>query len=126
LIATVIAPVQLGSSVVCMGRFSAVGALKAIREHKISLIFAVPSMYAALLHAVREKFQERFGVPLLEGYGLTETCGAICFNVPGAHRAGSVGKLLPSASAKFVDDDDHPVPQGQSGEIWLKGPMVMR
>jgi long-chain acyl-CoA synthetase len=150
LTATVLAPMQLGAPVVCMGRFSAVAVMNAIREHKLSLLFMVPSMYGALLHlknasaddfkqiyaalsggeplpeSIREKFQQRFGVPLLEGYGLTETCGPITFNVPQGHRAGSVGRLVPGASARFVDDDGKEVPRGQSGEIWLKGPMVMK
>lgn len=149
LMATVIAPVQLGALVVFQARFSAVAAIKAIREHKLSLVSAVPSMFGALLHlknasaedfahtyalisggeplppSVAARFAERFGVPLLEGYGLTETCGPICFNVPKAHRPGSVGRMLPGASAQFVDDDGKPVPAGQSGEILLKGPMVM-
>jgi long-chain acyl-CoA synthetase len=133
-----------------MARFSAVGAINAIRAHGLSLIFAVPSMYAALLHlknasaddfkhtyalisggeplpeTVREKFKQRFNVALLEGYGLTETCGPICFNAPQAQRAGSVGKLLPGASARLVDEDGNDVPDGHTGEIWLKGPMIMR
>ncbi len=150
LTATVVAPVTLGAMTCYQARFSAVGAVNAIREHKLSLIFAVPSMYGAMLHlkgasaddfkhtyalisggeplpeTVREKFRQRFNVPLLEGYGLTETCGAIGFNSPQAQRPGSVGRLLPGASAKFVDEDGNPVPEGHIGEIWLKGPMIMR
>lgn len=149
LTATVVAPVTLGSTVVYLGRFSGVAAVKAIREHNLSLVFAVPSMFAAMLHlksasaedfkhayafisggeplpaAVRENFAKRFGVPLMEGYGLTETCGPIAFNLPQGAREGSVGRLLPGASAKFVDDDGNSAPDGQVGEIWLKGPMIM-
>jgi long-chain acyl-CoA synthetase len=150
LTATVVAPVLLGASVTYLARFSAVAAINAIRDQKLSLVFAVPSMYGAMLHlksaspadfshtyamlcggeplpqAVREKFQERFGVPLLEGYGLTETCGPISFNVPQMKRPGSVGRMLPGASVRLVDDDGKPVPDGQVGEIWLGGPMIMR
>jgi len=150
LTATLLAPFQLGAAVVYQARFSAVAAINAIREHKLSLIFAVPSMYGALLHLknasaedfahtyavisggeplpelIREKFQQRFGVPLLEGYGLTETCGPITVNVPQAHRPGSVGRPVPGAEARIVDEEARPVPQGQSGEVWLKGPMVMK
>jgi long-chain acyl-CoA synthetase len=148
--ATVVAPVTLGAPVVYQARFSAVAVMNAIREHKLSLIFAVPSMYGALLHlknasaddwthtyavisggeplpeAIREKFKQRFNVNLLEGYGLTETTGPIAVNVPQAQRAGSVGRLLPGASAKFIDDNGNAVPEGQSGEILLRGPMIMR
>ena len=150
LTATVVAPVTLGAPVVSLARFSAVAVINAIREHKLSLMFAVPSMYGALLHlknaspddfkhmyavlsggeplpeAMRERFGQRFGVPLLEGFGLSETCGPIALNVPQAQRPGSVGRLLPGASARFVDDDGNNVPDGQVGEIWLKGPMIMR
>jgi long-chain acyl-CoA synthetase len=148
--ATVVAPVTLGAPVVSMARFSAVAVINAIREHKLSLMFAVPSMYGALLHlknasaddfkqayavisggeplpeALRERFKQRFGVPLLEGFGLSETCGPIALNTPQAQRPGSVGRLLPRASARFVDDDGNNVPDGQTGEIWLKGPMIMQ
>jgi long-chain acyl-CoA synthetase len=150
LTATVVAPVTLGAPVVCMARFSAVAAINAIREHKLSLLFAVPSMFGALLHlknassddfkhtyavisggeplpeALRQRFGQRFGVPLLEGYGLSETTGPIALNVPQAQRPGSVGRLVPGASARFVGEDGNNVPDAQDGEIWLKGPMVMR
>ncbi|MGB7159385.1 MAG: AMP-binding protein [Tepidisphaeraceae bacterium] len=150
LTATLLAPFQLGATVVYQARFSAVAAMNAIREHQISLLFAVPSMFGALLHlknasaddfkqtyavisggeplseSIREKFRERFGIPLLEGYGLTETCGPITINVPQAQRAGSVGRPVPGAEARIVDEEAKPVAIGQTGEVWLKGPMVMK
>jgi long-chain acyl-CoA synthetase len=148
--ATVVAPVKLGAMVVAMGRFSAVAVINAIRAHQLSLLFMVPSMYGALLHlknasaddfrniyaalsgaeplpqTIRDNFQKRFGIPLLEGYGLTETCGPVSFNVPQAQREGSVGRLLPDARARFVDDVGKDAPRGQIGEIWLSGPMIMK
>jgi long-chain acyl-CoA synthetase len=150
LLATLIAPTTLGSQAIYQARFSPVAVLNAIREHQISIVAAVPSMYAAITRlkdakpddfkplyaaisggeplpaAVRENFQAKFGQPIYEGYGLTETIGPIAFNVPGHIRQGSVGRLIPGATAKIVDDDGNQVPQGQSGEIWLKGPMVMK
>jgi long-chain acyl-CoA synthetase len=150
LLATLIAPVTLGSQAIYMARFSPVAVLNAVREHQISIIAAVPSMYAAIVRlksavpedfkplyaaisggeplpaAVGEAFHAKFQQPIYEGYGLTETIGPIAFNVPGAIKQGSVGRLIPGASAKIVDDDGNTVPPGQSGEIWLKGPMVMK
>jgi long-chain acyl-CoA synthetase len=150
LTATLLAPFQLGATVVYQARFNPTAAVTAIREHQLSLIFAVPSMYGAMMHlksasaddfkqtyavisggeplpaVLREKFQQRFGVPLLEGYGLTETCGPITVNVPQAQRPGSVGRPIPGAEARIVDEDARPVPTGQTGEVWLKGPMVMK
>ena len=148
--AMMLAPIQLAATVTYMARFSAVAALKAIREQKISLMFGVPSMYAAILRlkdakpedfqpiyamisggeplpeAVREGFKQRFGTTLFEGYGLTETSPVISLNVPKEHRAGSVGKPVPGAQFKLTDDDGNPAPDGQSGEIWVRGPMIMK
>jgi long-chain acyl-CoA synthetase len=148
--AMMLAPIQLGSTIVYMARFSPAGALGAIREHGISLMFGVPSMYAAmgrlkdakpedfsrmyammaggepLPSAVRESFMQRFGVMLFEGYGLTETSPVISLNTPQAHKAGSVGKPLPGVEVKIVADDGSAAPAEEDGEIWLRGPMIFQ
>ncbi len=150
LVATVLAPIQLSALTVYLARFNPTAVMNAIREHQLSLLFAVPSMYGALLHmknasaddfkniyaaisggeplpeATRERFKQRFETPLYEGYGLTETTGVIAVNVPQSAKPGSVGRLLPGASARFVDDDGKDMPAGEPGEIWLKGPEVMK
>lgn len=148
--AMMLAPIQLGAHIVYMGRFSAVGALEAIRKHKVSLMFGVPSMMAALLHlknasaedfvsiyalitggeplspALRDGFQTRFGQTLYEGYGMTETSPVICLNVPTSSRVGSVGRPIPGVQIRIADDNDQPLLQGQPGEIQVHGPMVMK
>jgi long-chain acyl-CoA synthetase len=148
--AMMLAPIQLGATIVYMARFSAVGALNAIKEHNVSLVFGVPSMYGAIAHlknasaddfksiyavisggeplpaTLREGFQQRFGKPLLEGYGLTETSPVLALNVPQEHRAGSVGKPVPGAQFKIVDEQGASLATGEIGEIWVKGPMVMK
>ncbi len=150
LLATLLAPVMLGAQTVYIGRFSPVATLNAIREHKISIMAAVPSMYAAIVRlkdakpedfksmyaalsggeplprAVQDAFHAKFNIPLYEGYGLTETIGPIAVNVPGAIKLGSVGRMIPGAEAQITDDDGKPVAPGQTGEIWLRGPMVMK
>jgi long-chain acyl-CoA synthetase len=150
LLATLIAPTQLGSKVVYIGRFSPVGTLKAIKEHQLSVITAVPSMYGAMLRLkdaspadfahiyacisggeplasnIREGFAQKFNVRICEGYGLTETIGPIAFNTPQHMSPGSVGRLIPGASAKITDDNGNEVAAGESGEIWVKGPMIMQ
>jgi long-chain acyl-CoA synthetase len=150
MLATLLAPIELGSSVFYQARFNPLAVIRAIKEHQISIVAAVPSMYAAMarlksagpedvksLYAaisggeplpslLAQAWQEKFGSPIYEGYGLTETIGPIAFNVPGHLRPGSVGRLIPGASAKIVDDDGSEVPRGQSGEVWLKGPMIMK
>src|SRR5437764_533098 len=140
LLATLIAPVRLGSMTVYQARFSPTKVIDAIKEHRISIIVAVPSMYGALARmkdvgpaevtslyaalsggeplpsAIRIAFEQKFGVPIYEGYGLTETIGPIAFNVPGAIEPGSVGKPIPGAEVRITEE----------GEVWLKGPMIMR
>lgn len=150
LTATLLAPVQLGASTVYIARFSPVAALEAIRKHQISLVFGVPSMFGAMMFLknispedfkhiyaiisggeplaenIRLGFMQKTGQYIHEGYGLSETCGPIAVNVPQMRKAGSVGKLIPGCSARFVDDNGQDVPPGQDGEIWLKGPPVMK
>jgi long-chain acyl-CoA synthetase len=148
--AMMIAPIQLGASVIYLSRFSPVGTLNAIREHKVSLLFGVPSMFAAIAHlknataddfksiyalisggeplprTLYDTFMKRFGVPIYEGFGLTETSPVVSLNVPQDYRAGSVGRPVPGATIKIVDDNGNTLPTEQIGEIWLKGPMIMK
>ena len=150
LLATMLAPTTLGAKAVYVARFSPVATLKAIREHNVSVLTGVPSMYGALARlkdatpedfqnvyvclsggeplpgSIREGFLNRFGVRLMEGYGLTETIGPIAFNTPQHYEAGSVGQLIPNAKAKLVDDNDNEVAAGGTGEVLLAGPMIMK
>ena len=150
LLATLVAPVKLGAAMIYQARFSPVAVMKAIREQQISILVAVPSMYGALarlkdagpedvksLYAaisggeplpsnIRIAFEKKFGIPLYEGYGLTETIGPIAFNVPGAMKPGAVGKSIPNAEVRITDEEGKAVKQGDSGEVWLRGPMIMQ
>lgn len=150
IMAMMLAPIQLGAQVIYMARFSAVGVINAIREHGVSIMMGVPSMYGAMLRlkdakpddfqglyaiisgaeplpeAIREGFLKRFGKPIFEGYGLTETSPAVNFNTPAENRAGSVGRSIPGAQVRITDEAGDAVPAGQVGEIWLKGPMIMK
>ena len=150
MLATLLAPVELGAQAVYMGRFNPGAVVKAVKEHGISVITAVPSMYAAiakvkeagpdtwkdvyasisggepLADAVREAFEKKFDCKMYEGYGLTETIGPISFNTPEARKPGSVGRIIPNAEVKFVDDDGKDLPAGETGEILMRGPMIMK
>jgi long-chain acyl-CoA synthetase len=145
-----LAPIQLGAMIVYMSRFSPVAMLNAIREHGISLLGGVPSMFAAILRlkeasaadfktiyaiisggeplptVLRDAFLARFGVPLYEAYGMTETSLAISLNTPQMHRPGSVGRPIPGMRVRIVDDAGNDLAAGEPGEIWVKGPMVMK
>ena len=150
LTAAVLIPVVLGASVYAIPRFSPVAVVKTVQTKKISVMMVVPSMYAAILRArsagpdsfssvyvaisgaeplpasVRVGFQERFGVTLREGYGLTETSPIVAACTIEAHRAGTVGRPIRNVEIRIVDPDRRDLPTGQDGEILVHSPGVMK
>uniref|UniRef100_UPI00117780AD type I polyketide synthase n=1 Tax=Amycolatopsis kentuckyensis TaxID=218823 RepID=UPI00117780AD len=95
--------------------------------------FSAPSLRiglaggAVLGAGLRSEFEETFGVPLIDAYGSTETCGAITMNPPdGARVDGSCGRPVPGVGVRIVDPETElEVPAGQEGEVWVSGPNVM-
>ena len=150
LTACVIAPVVLGSSAYCIPRFSATAVAQAIREQRISIFMAIPSMFGAILRlksapddlmkdvyllvsggeplpeTIATGFRERFGVELLQGYGLTETSPVCTIELPWARQPGSIGRPIRNVSVRIVDSDGRDLAPGGVGEIWVKGPNVMK
>ncbi|KAK1416601.1 hypothetical protein QVD17_32392 [Tagetes erecta] len=143
-----------GTKTVLMKRFDFQGMLKAIQTYKVNNIPAVPPVILSLVkyngggydlsslrsvgigaaplskhlaHAFRAKFP---WVDLKPGYGLTESCGAASFFVTGEEAkslSAASGALLPSFCAKVVDPATN-IALGpySEGELWLKGPAVMK
>lgn len=86
---------------------------------------------AMLPPAIVEEFEQRFGRYVNNGYGLTETCGACVFAVPNrparvdeATQAMSNGVPLPGIDARIVGEDGAELPDGERGEIQVRGPML--
>jgi long-chain acyl-CoA synthetase len=125
--------------------------LKAMRQTRFTAIIGVNTLFRALLdapgfaaidlshlklavaggmavqHVVAHRWKERAGVPLVEGYGLTESAPvAIANPVTVPEWSGQIGVPLPSTQATLLGEDDQPVALGQVGEICLRGPQVMR
>eukprot|EP00934_Nitzschia_sp_Nitz4_P008121 Nitzschia sp. Nitz4//scaffold22_size323478//278027//280476//NITZ4_000581-RA/size323478-augustus-gene-0.211-mRNA-1//1//CDS//3329543159//8111//frame0 len=71
-------------------------------------------------------FMDSLGIPICEGYGLTETSPIISLNVPNQRQKGSVGRPVDGVDVYIIDGDGNPVPDGQEGEICCVGPNVMR
>lgn len=118
-----------------------------IERHRPTLFFSVPTNYAALLSYRREdgrefnlsgvrqaisagealpatifeRFKQRFGVEILDSLGSTETLQMVIANRPGEAKAGSSGKIIPGYEAKIVDDEGNEVPQGEIGNLLVKG-----
>ena len=122
-----------------------------IRAHRPTVLVAIPSMYSGLARvkdltpddfssfrlmasggeplpdAVRVLYEDRFGVRLNEGYGLTETSPVTNLCIPKEFRPHSVGRALPKVDLRIVDPDSNVVRGvGEDGEIRFKGPNVMK
>lgn len=150
LTALTLLPMAVGAKVVYTARFIPRQIIKLMREHRPAYFIAVPSMYGALLsvkdavpedwqsirfavsggeplsHATYQKYNEKFHVHLLEGYGLTETAPATNWSTPWDHKEHAVGKALPSVDIKILDEHDKPLPPNTSGEIVMAGPNIMQ
>jgi long-chain acyl-CoA synthetase len=81
----------------------------------------------AVQQTVARRWKQATGVPLVEGYGLTESAPvAIANPVNIAEWSGGIGVPLPSTDAAIVDGSGRPLPPGEVGEIALRGPQVMK
>ncbi|HJV00821.1 MAG TPA: long-chain-fatty-acid--CoA ligase, partial [Burkholderiaceae bacterium] len=126
------------------------GLIKELSKYKFNLLPAVNTLYNGLLHnpdfakldfsslkicngggmavqkAVNDKWLAVTGVPIIEGYGLSETSPSATINPTDANEfSGSIGLPIPSTEIAILDDDGRPVVLGQSGEIAIRGPQVM-
>jgi long-chain acyl-CoA synthetase len=141
---------KLGACVSLIPKFTPETTLEAIQSDRVTVFEGVPTMYSAVLNfdererydtsslrvaivggqsmpvEVMEKFEKAFDIEVLEGYGLSETCAVGTFNYPGHRKPGSIGKPVEGIEVKIVDDDRNEVPQGEIGEIAIKGANVMR
>jgi long-chain acyl-CoA synthetase len=150
LTACVLMPVRVGASVFAIPRFQPASAVKAIHEEKVTILLGIPSMYNAIARlksvpdnafasvklamsggeplpaTVADRFEERFGVKLRQGYGLTETSPVISLCTVEATKDGSVGQLVRSVECRIADDDGNALAAGEEGEIQVKAPSVMK
>ncbi len=79
----------------------------------------------ALLDIELQRFFYAVGIPMYQGYGLTEAAPVISSNTPDNHKLGSSGKVVPFMELKIVDEDGKEMQVGQQGEIIVKGDNVM-
>ncbi len=80
----------------------------------------------AVQRIVAQRWKSRTGVPIVEGYGLTETSPVVISNLVGiAEWTGKIGMPVPSTQAVILDDDGSELPIGEVGEICVRGPQVM-
>ncbi len=147
--------IYAGHRIVLLPRFDPQATLDAMVAEGVNFWVGVPTMYWALLRHVDEtgydisrvretmkvcssggapmpvevmkEFQERFGVRVMEGYGLSETSPLACFNhFERPSKPGKVGQQIFGVEVRCVDDDDNEVPRGQRGEVVIRGTNVMK
>jgi long-chain acyl-CoA synthetase len=140
--------VRAGACLTLLPRFDPAKALEIIDRDGVSVFAGVPTMYTALLHQPSKRdarlrvcvsggaalpvevlrgFEERFDCKLLEGYGLSETSAIASFNHADRDRKpGSIGTPVEGVQMKIVDDKGAEVPQGDVGEIVIRGHNVMK
>ena len=81
----------------------------------------------AVQRSVAERWQTATGVPLIEGYGLTEASPIVCGNPFDAQEfSGKIGVPIPSTDVAIMDEQGNELPLGEAGEICVRGPQVMQ
>ncbi|MBI5873639.1 MAG: long-chain fatty acid--CoA ligase [Candidatus Omnitrophica bacterium] len=131
--------------------------LRAIRKNKVTIFVGIPSLYqiltevklpkfmagwlirllnpirlaisgaAALPVEVFLKFEKKYRMPLLEGYGLTEASPVVSLNpLKGRRKPGSIGLAIPDVNVKITDDNGRTLEPEGIGELCVKGPNVMK
>jgi long-chain acyl-CoA synthetase len=139
-----------GATVVLVQRFDPSTALDTIRERNVTVVPGAPPLWLAFSHfdeapadsfaSVRlaltgaakmpeeamRRLHDRFGLTLLEGYGLTEASPVVTSSAGIAQKVGSVGKVLDGISVRLVDEHGDDALAGDSGEVWVKGPNVFQ
>jgi long-chain acyl-CoA synthetase len=105
--------------------FGAWATMPGVEGDELSTVRLAVSGAAALPDEVARTFAARFGIPLRQGYGLTEASPAVSFPDPAQPaRVGSVGTPLSGIEVRIVDSDGEEVDHGDPGELLLRGPNV--
>ena len=145
------APLIKGATILLVPRFSPGEVFNTIKEQQATIFAGVPTMYnfmnqfpdgkkedfksirlavsggSSLPVALLHSFEEKFGVRMSEGYGLSEASPVTCFNPLDRERVpGSIGSNIINVENKVVNELGEEVPDGQVGELIVRGPNVMK
>jgi long-chain acyl-CoA synthetase len=137
-----------GASIVLVQRFDPATAVETFARWGVTVVPGAPAMWMAFadfdelpgdsLRTVRlalsgaarlplrvaERVEQRFGVTIREGYGLTEASPVVTSSAGMPVRHGSVGRALAGVDVRLVDDAGADVPVGDTGEVWVRGANV--
>ena len=145
--------VAAGAQMILLPRYELGQTLATINKKKPTIFPAVPTIYTAINQApdlakydlsavrycisggaplpleVKETFERLTGCRLVEGYGLSETAPvATCNAMQDINKPGSIGQVVPGTEISIHDLEapNDVVPTGERGEVWIKGPQVMK
>jgi acyl-CoA synthetase (AMP-forming)/AMP-acid ligase II len=105
----------------------ALGKHPAVDNYKFPHLKFLFSGAAPLGPELTEAVESRLKVKIRQGYGMTEASPATHYTVAGCERSGSVGRLMPSTECRMIDPESgKDVDLGQPGEVWIRGPQVMK
>jgi len=137
-----------GASVLLVERFDPQTALESVASHAVTVISGAPTMWSAwaalpgapadafstvrlaasgasrLDPEVRQEMMDRFGLCVVEGYGLTEAAPVVTSGIGSEAPSGSIGVPLPGLEVRLVDGDGQDTLVGDAGELWVRGPNV--
>jgi long-chain acyl-CoA synthetase len=123
---------------------------KAFENHVITHFTGINTLFAALLEelwctrevlsglrfcssggaaqhvSIAQRWEELSGVPVLQGYGLTEVAGVLTMNTVEDNRLGTVGIPVPGSEVRIADAEGQELPRGEEGEVIARGPTVMK
>jgi long-chain acyl-CoA synthetase len=123
--------------------------LSSVQSEKITRFYSVPTVFIRLLNTAKSReylmsinycfsaatsmaseivrqWRDKFNLTIHEAYGMTETSSLVTFNHMYHHKIGSVGTPAGIVEVKIVDEKDSEVPPGESGEIVIRGPNIMK
>ena len=139
-----------GATVITLPRFDFVRALELFQEHRITKFYAVPPMILALAKQpivddydlsslslimsgaaplggdLADDAAIRVGCEVVQGFGMTELSPVSHATLAGQGKAGSSGVTIPNTESRIVDEAGNDVPAGHDGELWVRGPQVMK
>jgi acyl-CoA synthetase (AMP-forming)/AMP-acid ligase II len=151
IVVSILMPLAAGSQVTIRARFDVETFFTDVERLRPTYFSAVPTIYA-MLHALPEQvrpdtsslrfgvcgaapaptgllagFESRYGFPVVEGYGLSEgTCASTINPFNGVRKAGTVGLPFPGQRIAIADANGRHLPAGETGEVLVQGPNVMR
>lgn len=101
--------------------------LRGLKSLKFPALRIISSSGAPLQPTVKSRAESLFGMVLHNGYGVTECSPNIAQTMVGEHRTDtSVGQILPGVEVQLVGSDQKPVNEGEVGELWVRGPNIMK